>query len=122
MYFFSARSMSYWRGEAQMLALGGKIKLPSQPRDCVSLAHKEAVAVLALPAIRQEDNSTTATIGDFKQHRAVSFAYVLGLEQIKVGRKLDFAMRIPWGFFQIYDLAIVRVRRIKCEEHLANDL
>src|SRR5437763_4508636 len=44
--FLSLCIMRNWRGETQVFALGGKIKLPSYPRDSVSLAHEKAVAKL----------------------------------------------------------------------------
>src|SRR5260370_41925705 len=59
--------------------------------------------------VDQPENALAAAVGDFKEHAAIAALHILGLQKIKVRRKLDLAGRVTLGLVQVYDLALVEV-------------
>ena len=124
--FFSSRIVSDWSVELETFAVFGDIKFPADPGNGVALAHQKAVAIFAFrtgrtEAVHKVQNSFSAAIGNFEKHGAVSLVHVLGLQQIEVSGKFDFALRIARRFVEIDDQLVVKIVRIHREINAADN-
>src|SRR5260370_5721980 len=96
----------------EVLVLVGHVELPAEPGDRVPLPHQEAIAKFLRGVGRdapvdQPENAVAAAVGDLKEHAAIAALHILGLQKIKVRRKLDLAGRVTLGLVQVYDLPVV---------------
>ena len=123
---FSPWIVSNWRIELEIFAVVGDIKFPADPGDGVALAQKKSVAEFRARiggrySIHKAQDSLSAAIRDFKKDRVISFVHVLGFQEIKVGGKFDFALRVARRFVEIDDQLVVQVVRIHSEINAADD-
>src|SRR6266513_2941276 len=75
-----------------------------------------------MSAVHQPQNSSSATVRNFKQHGAVSLVHVLRFVKIEVRGKLDFSLRVARSLVQIHDLPVVNVFRTHRKVHSPGDL
>src|SRR5216684_6564538 len=119
--------MRNWSAEANLLSFLRKVKLPPEPSDCVTPAQQKSVSDFCvrcgrISSVHQPQNSSSAAVGNFKQHRAISLGDVLRFIKIEVRGKLHFSLRVARSFVQVHDLPVMNVLRLHGKVHAPNDL
>src|ERR1700722_4114783 len=125
--FSSSRIVRDGSVEFEILAVIGNVKFPADPGNRVAFAQEKSVAIFAVRsrrtiAVHEAQNSFSAAIGNFKEDGIIPFVHVLGFQEIEVGRKFDFPLRVARRFSEIDDQAVVKVFRIHREIDAADNL
>jgi len=118
-----------WCFEPHQAAAVGKVKLPADPHQCVTLLHQKTVAQIKRRVgierrkrpVESVEHVLTAAVENIKQRNAVAVRLIFWGQHEEIGHESHTPGGIAWSLVEIGDRLVAGIVRIERVVHLADD-